>query len=197
MAFRLRPRPNQPEWKVNDQQAPLDEMYDSFVGHAGEAAKGQTGVESTKGRDLLPEEVKWLAITHKSFDHGRRGFNDRLALLRSPNPAPQVFTTKKARNNENTNIFHHPALAGTENLTSFSKSQVLSPTRLARLAQSYGVDRVVRWKPKKAENLKGSGVETVLAHTVYSIIGALAMQRGGEVAARTARERILQPLGLR
>ncbi|KAK1055876.1 hypothetical protein LTR74_015363 [Friedmanniomyces endolithicus] len=211
MAFRLRPRPNQPEWKVNDQQAPLDEMYDSFVGQAGEAAKGQTGVESTKGRDLLPEEVKWLAITHKSFDHGRRGFNDRLAflgkrivylqtslaLLRSPTAVPQVFTTRKERNNENKNVFHHPALSGTENLTSFSKAQVLSPSRLARLAQSYGVDRVVRWKPKKAENLKGSGVETVLAHTVYSIIGALAMQRGGEVAARTARERILQPLGLR
>ncbi len=67
MAFRLRPRPNQPEWKVNDQQAPLDEMYDSFLGHAGEAAQGQTGVESTKGRDLLPEEVKVRPNNHSSL----------------------------------------------------------------------------------------------------------------------------------
>ena len=59
------------------------------------------------------------------------------------------------------------------------------------------MDKVVRWKPKKSDNLQGSGVETVLAHTVYSIIGALALQRGGEVAARTARERVLLPLGLR
>jgi large subunit ribosomal protein L15 len=30
---------------------------------------------------VLDEEAKWLAVTHKSFDHGRRGFNDRLAYL--------------------------------------------------------------------------------------------------------------------
>ena len=30
---------------------------------------------------MLTEETKWLAVTHKSFDHGRRGFNDRLAYL--------------------------------------------------------------------------------------------------------------------
>ena len=30
---------------------------------------------------MLEEEIKWLAVTHKSFDHGRRGFNDRLAFL--------------------------------------------------------------------------------------------------------------------
>ena len=30
---------------------------------------------------MLSEETKWLAVTHKSFDHGRRGFNDRLAFL--------------------------------------------------------------------------------------------------------------------
>ena len=33
------------------------------------------------GHKLLSEETKWLAVTHKSFDHGRRGFNDRLAFL--------------------------------------------------------------------------------------------------------------------
>lgn len=30
---------------------------------------------------MLSEEIKWLAVTHKSFDQGRRGYNDRLALL--------------------------------------------------------------------------------------------------------------------
>lgn len=33
------------------------------------------------GDQMLTDEVKWLAVTHKSFDHGRRGFNDRLAYL--------------------------------------------------------------------------------------------------------------------
>ena len=32
---------------------------------------------------FLPEEVRWLCVTHKSFDHGRRGFNDRLGFFGS------------------------------------------------------------------------------------------------------------------
>lgn len=56
MPVRLRPLPKQPEWKVNKDPKLLDEMYDRFVGRAGEAAKDQ--VQSTRGRDLLPEEVK-------------------------------------------------------------------------------------------------------------------------------------------
>lgn len=94
-------------------------------------------------------------------------------------------------------VYEHPALEGLENLTVFAKRNVLDPNRLAKLATSYGINQVVRWKPKKSDNLAGSGENTVLAQTMYSIIGALALQRGGEVAARTVRDRILQPLGLR
>ncbi|KAK4544211.1 hypothetical protein LTR36_004421 [Oleoguttula mirabilis] len=203
MPFRLRPQPKGPVWRVNEELEPLDAMYDRFVDRVGEAAKGQ-GLAGTKGRDMLPEEVKWLAVTHKSFDHGRRGFNDRLAFLGKRIldlqtslallNAPQARSPSTPASGE---VFKHAALEGADNMTDFAKNNVLSVSRLAKVAQSYGVDRVVRWKPKKSDNLKGSGLDTVLAHTVYSIIGALALQRGGEVAARTARERVLQPLGLR
>jgi large subunit ribosomal protein L15 len=30
---------------------------------------------------VLGEETKWLAVTHKSFEQGARGFNDRLAFF--------------------------------------------------------------------------------------------------------------------
>ncbi|KAK5112282.1 hypothetical protein LTR85_011554 [Meristemomyces frigidus] len=204
MPFRLRPQPKGLAWRVNSEPETLDAMYDRFVGRVGEVAKGQ-GLAGTRGRDMLPEEVKWLAVTHKSFDHGRRGFNDRLAflgkrivdlqtslaLLNAPQ-APSA-TALSSRGD----VYKHPALEGADNITAFAKNNVLSASRLAKVALNYGVDKVVRWKPKKSENLQGSGLDTVLAHTVYSIIGALALQRGGEVAARTARERVLQPLGLR
>ena len=148
-------------------------------------------------------ESQWLAVTHKSFDHARRGFNDRLAflgkrivdlqtsiaLLDAP-PAPQARPPAK-------DVFRHPTLEGVDNITAFAKANVLEKGRLARLASSYGVDKVVRWKPKKSDNLQGSGVEAVLAHTMYSIVGALALQRGGEVAGNVVRDRILEPLGLR
>lgn len=54
-------------WSVNNDPKKLDEVYDRLLGSGGSR--------------MLPEEVKWLAVTHKSFDQGRRGFNDRLALM--------------------------------------------------------------------------------------------------------------------
>lgn len=60
------PRREQP-WKVNDDPAKLDSVYVRFLGPGGD--------------EMLTDETKWLAVTHKSFDHGRRGFNDRLSYI--------------------------------------------------------------------------------------------------------------------
>lgn len=61
-------RPKDPRrsvWTTNEDPKKLDRFYERFLGSP----------------DLLPEELKWLAVTHKSFDQGRRGFNDRLAYF--------------------------------------------------------------------------------------------------------------------
>ena len=65
--FRSKPPPRGPQFKVNDDPGTLDQVYVQVLGDGGDA--------------MLAEDVKWLAVTHKSFDHGRRGFNDRLAFL--------------------------------------------------------------------------------------------------------------------
>lgn len=69
MAAPVRSRPPRREtpWKVNDNPLLLDSFYIRFLGPGGEK--------------MLSEDTKWLAITHKSFDHGRRGFNDRLSYI--------------------------------------------------------------------------------------------------------------------
>lgn len=54
-------------WHVNDDPAKLDDFYERFLGH--------------NGSRMLPEELRWLAVTHKSFDYGRRGFNTKLAFF--------------------------------------------------------------------------------------------------------------------
>ena len=59
--------------KVNDDPRKLDAVYVRVLGRDGDK--------------MLSEETKWLAVTHKSFDHGRRGFNDRLAFLGALLPA--------------------------------------------------------------------------------------------------------------
>ena len=63
---RLRPQGVTP-LTINADPKKLDQMYIRFLGNNGDK--------------MLSEEVKWLAVTHKSFDHGRRGFNDRLSFL--------------------------------------------------------------------------------------------------------------------
>ena len=45
-------------------------------------------------------------------------------------------------------------------------------------------------------NLQGSGLTIVISQALYAIIGAVALQRGGDVAYTVVRERMLNPLGL-
>jgi large subunit ribosomal protein L15 len=42
----------------------------------------------------------------------------------------------------------------------------------------------------------GSGIESVVVEALYAIVGAVALSKGGKVAATVVREKILQPLGL-
>lgn len=81
--------PRNKMWSINSSPERLDDMYNRLLGPGG--AK------------MLPEELKWLAVTHKSFDQGRRGFNDRLALMGAfvqtgPFVGAESFETRKRAN---------------------------------------------------------------------------------------------------
>ncbi|KAH0542290.1 hypothetical protein FGG08_003317 [Glutinoglossum americanum] len=171
-------------------------MYNLFLGPGGDK--------------WLSIEVKWLAVTHKSFDHGRRGFNDRmaflgkrivqlhttLAIINSPTSTSQKISATALTDIAERTPFTHPALVGLDNLSTTKVDEILDKKRLAQLANRYGLSSVIRWKPKKADNLAGSGIETVVTEALYAIVGAVALSKGGAVAATIVRERILQPLGL-
>lgn len=90
----------------------------------------------------------------------------------------------------------HPDLDGVENITAFQKQRYLDPRRVARLAEQYGMDKITRWVPRKTTEVERSGRDIVLANTLYALVGATAMQKGGELANAVAIEKILQPLGL-
>jgi hypothetical protein len=70
--FRIRPQARGGVLKVNEDPKRLDDAYKKMLGPGGDK--------------MLGDEVKWLAVTHKSFDHGKRGFNDRLAYLGMSGP---------------------------------------------------------------------------------------------------------------
>ncbi|RMD43731.1 hypothetical protein DV735_g1390, partial [Chaetothyriales sp. CBS 134920] len=170
--------------EVNKDPQKLDEVYENLLGPGG--------------HKLLSEETKWLAVTHKSFDHGRRGFNDRLAFLGKRIVELQTSLTmlsikdtasSKASNPDphGRQPFEHPALEGIERLAEPSRSWVTYHKQVARVAEDYGVPAV----PKSPA---ASGADMVHAQAIFAIIGALALEKGSAVANEVVRERILGPL---
>ncbi|KAL6722238.1 hypothetical protein ACLMJK_001345 [Lecanora helva] len=191
--FRSKPKVMNNDFEVNRDPDKLDQVYQRVLGQGGQ--------------HMLTEEVKWLAVTHKSFDHGRRGYNDRLAYLGRRIIELQASLTllhgastsdiPPAQDEFGREPFQHPSLQGLDGLTAHAKVMMLEKKRVAQLASGrYGLDEVLRWKPKKMVNLQASGIHIVLAQALYAIVGAVALQRGGEVANVVVKERILNPLRL-
>ena len=48
--------------------------------------------------------------------------------------------------------YDHPALQGLDGLTSHKRLEALSQQRIAKLGQRYGLDSVLRWKPKSVSH---------------------------------------------
>ncbi|KAM5444792.1 hypothetical protein MferCBS31731_000247 [Microsporum ferrugineum] len=188
---RLRESPNSTEFKVNSDPAVLDNFYLRMLGKDGDK--------------LLSEEVKWQAVTHKSFDQGRRGFNDRLAyfgkqiiLLQASlalvqNPAAYAPSAKADPFGRQP--YESPALRGLEVLSQDTRSRLTGRREMAALARHYGINDVMRWVPRKQHNLTESGVDTIYTHAMYAIVGAIALENGSKVANEIVRDRILKPLG--
>ncbi|PGH27234.1 hypothetical protein AJ80_01191 [Polytolypa hystricis UAMH7299] len=182
--------PNALEFPVNSDPAVLDEFYSRMLGSGGVKT--------------LSEEIKWQAVTHKSFDQGRRGFNDRLAYLGKHIVQLQAslatiqestLTQKPSEDRYGRTPPDHPSLQGLESLNEYSRRPFRNNKQLGALAKEYGLDSVVRWVPKKRDNLDISGYDVVLVQALYAVVGAIAMEKGGLVANEVARERILKPLG--
>ncbi|EOA84120.1 uncharacterized protein SETTUDRAFT_42814 [Exserohilum turcica Et28A] len=195
--FRIRPQARGGVFKVNEDPKRLDDAYVRMLGPGGDK--------------VLGDEVKWLAVTHKSFEHGKRGFNDRLAylgrrivelqtsqaLINSPQESqwPRDSNGVPMSDEFGRKPYLHPALTGLQGLTEEAENMVLSKSRLAPIAERYGLDKVTRWKPRRADQLQASGLESVLMTSLYAIVGAVALERGGEVANKVVQDKILTPLG--
>ncbi|KAJ8125564.1 hypothetical protein O1611_g8075 [Lasiodiplodia mahajangana] len=156
---------------------------------------------------MLPDELKWLAVTHKSFDQGRRGFNDRLAFLGRQictleateaiiTSVPKLDGIAADPYAEKRQPFEDPALRSLDNLSTSQPNDIFTTDKLTKLAIDTGLTEVVRWKPRMPENQLGSGFNTIMAGAVYSVVGAIALQNGGKAASRIVREKIMKKLRL-
>ncbi|KAK3905490.1 ribonuclease-III-like-domain-containing protein [Staphylotrichum tortipilum] len=183
--------PTRTIWSNNNDPAKLDAMYNRLLG--------------SNGDKVLPDEIKWLAVTHKSFDQGRRGFNTRLAyfgrlilslettrhIMVTPGPAQDA----PIRDRLGREPFQHSALANVDKLNTRQPQDVASKDKLAKLAIDVGLAEVIRWKPRMPENLEGSGLTVILNTSLLAIIGAISLQHGAEAAQQVVREKILRRVG--
>ncbi|PHH72330.1 hypothetical protein CDD82_6031 [Ophiocordyceps australis] len=177
-------KPSNKEWEVNKSPERLDEMYFRLLGPGGEK--------------LLPEELKWLAVTHKSFDYGRRGFNDKLALLgrfTMVMEAAKLTVGKAPMRHEpdeyQRSPFQDAHLASVDNLSLEGPKQIVGIENIYDVALRVGLLSVMRWKPRLPENLDSSGVKAVLTGGIMAIMGALNLQHGSVVASKLIWERVM------
>jgi len=48
----------------------------------------------------------------------------------------------------------------------------------------------------QTHDLQASGIDKVLRDTLFAVVGAVSLQKGGDVANQVVRTRILRPLGV-
>jgi len=190
---RIKPRKTINNYRVNEDPQRLDQVYVQVLGQDGDK--------------MVTDEVKWLTVTHKSFDQGRRGYNDRLAFfgkrivdlqssLAILNSHPATGAPVLPPDHFERESFQHPALEPLPRLTEDIRKDLSSRKRISDIAQRYGLLSVLRWTPRKPSDLIDSGLHVALAQALYAIVGAVSLQKGGEVANKVVRERILTQLGL-
>lgn len=181
--------PRRKIWAVNEDPEKLDAMYNRLLGSNGDR--------------MLPDEIKWLAVTHKSFDQGRRGYNTRLAYYgrnilamettRSVLTSP-VKSDIKVLDHHDRKPFYHPNLVNCDKLIQTQPQDIMSKRKMTNLATHVGLLEVTRWKPKRPEDLEASGLDVVLNTSLFAIVGAISLQHGAEVAHRVVRDKILKRL---
>ncbi|KAI2023819.1 hypothetical protein LOZ12_000215 [Ophidiomyces ophidiicola] len=183
----VRLRGPEDKFEVNSDPEKLDKFYIRMLGEGGD--------------EMLSEEVKWQAVTHKSFDQGRRGFNDRLAYLGKQLVSlqatlaiiqdPASYSQVRSEDPHGRVPFQHPVLEGLEVLSGSAAKDLTQKKRMAALARQYDLHEVLRWLPRM------SGIDVVLTQAMYAIVGAVSLEKGGSVANEISRERILKPLGFK
>jgi len=132
---------------MNSDPAVLDSFYVKMLGPGGD--------------QVLPEDIKWLAVTNKTFDQGRRGFNERLAFfgrkivemqsslaLLDASREAWWYKSKGKVDSFGRQPFVHPQTVVAAKVTTEARDAITETQRLAQLAESYGARNVIRWNPR-------------------------------------------------
>ncbi|KAJ6261544.1 hypothetical protein Dda_4214 [Drechslerella dactyloides] len=188
-------------FKVNESAEVLNEMYNKLLGPGGD--------------EVLSEQVKWQCVTHKSFDHGLQPYNSKLIFYgrrvawlhaslymihRPYNPvsAPPGGSAEgspipiEELSNDPSLLLPVITRRNPINKVNYmSIDNLMDSTNMFGIAKTCGMISCLRWKPRNPGDLVSSGVAKVAQDAILAIVGAVALQKGGDAARRVMEERIL------
>lgn len=140
----------------------------------------------------LPDGLARQVFTHKSFDHGRQAYNEKLSFL-----GRRVLYLRLTEHLLDRPTSSPGALEGRD-LSAINTTRLeslLSLESIARVAPE-GLSSLVRWQPKDSRDRAGSGERKVVAETVMALVGAIEIQFGAGAAKSFVDRRILPKLAL-
>ncbi|OAQ34327.1 ribonuclease III [Linnemannia elongata AG-77] len=135
---------------------------------SGDDSAKVSAVYKRLGVDLSDASLMTQSITHKSFSHGSLPTNEKLGYLGRTFLQMQVTEQKWDKVKSNRTLRS-------------SVAHATATDKLAKVARSMGVDEVMRWKAASSTDSK-VGEDSVLAHTMEAIVGAVYHDKGSKAA---------------
>lgn len=122
----------------------------------------------------ITDTIAMQVFTHKSFQHGKSPYNEKLAFL-----GRRVLA------------YH----VSTYSLTHPIDLEVLDYRNVAKVIESIpGFTALLRWKPKNEEAVLESGRKKVAAESFLALVGAIELRCGGHVAAKFVNGTVIPAL---
>ncbi|KAF9291932.1 hypothetical protein BGZ88_006650 [Linnemannia elongata] len=135
---------------------------------SGDDSAKVSAVYKRLGVDLSDASLMTQSITHKSFSHGSLPTNEKLGYL--GRTFLQMHVTEQKWDKVKSNRTLRSSVA-----------HATATDKLAKVARSMGVDEVMRWKAASSTDSK-VGEDSVLAHTMEAIVGAVYHDKGSKAA---------------
>ncbi|BFZ60007.1 hypothetical protein YB2330_001029 [Saitoella coloradoensis] len=143
--------------------------------------------------ETLPDELAWQAVTHKSFAHGKEGYNDKLAFMGRRVLKFHLALQLSSRESSRPSAINNKAV---ESVTPARLENATKASTLFSAAQKMGlnIQDVMRWKPKQKDDLELSGVKGVVGDCLTAMIGAVFLTKGGQAAEELVVKKVLPNL---
>jgi len=159
----------------------------------GENEENLSSLKSFLGEEYkLPNNIALQILTHKSFSHGLKPFNEKLAIFGSHF---LKFKTSVYQITSENNLSSEKSINGLEleQLGTLDSRNLISKFVLAEFIRQQNIGDSIFWKKRNPliTNSKVSGEDSVYARSLEAIVGAIILQHGKSKAEKFVDEILL------